>query len=171
MAKINIRVESKQELQTLRNKSRSVRIQLPQWQAITVRKLANTLILEAIQKKMYERGFSQKIIDGTEITNIEVKGQKKVRIFVKSEYFSETGFDVALAREKGTKRHFIEPVEKQALRFIELGKVKFSKGHYVDGMIAFKTVATSIAESKGRFQDEYNRQLFAWLKNNLGDVV
>lgn len=170
MAKIKLKIDSKQELQTVKNKVRASRVQLLQWQATNVRKLANMLILEPIQKKMNERGFSQKIIDNTEIANIEVRN-KKVRIFIKSEYFSETGFDVALAREKGTKRHFIGPVEKKALMWIEAGRVRFSQGHYVDGIIAFKTIARTIDENKGNFQDQYNRELFAWLKSNIGDVI
>lgn len=170
MAKIKLVVDNKQELQTLKTKVRASRVQLLQWQATNVRKLANILILEPIQKKMNERGFSQKIIDNTELTNIEVRN-KKVRIFIKSEYFAETGFDVALAREKGTSRHFIGPVEKKALMWIQQGLIRFSKGHYVDGMIAFLTIAKTIDQQSGRLQDEYNKQLFSWLKSNIGDVI
>jgi len=170
LAKIKLVIDSKQDLQSLKTRIRASRVQLLQWQATNVRKLANIIILEAIQKRMNERGFSPKIIDNTHLTNIEIRN-KKVRIFIESEYFSETGFDVALAREKGTKRHFIGPVEKQALMFIQLGKVRFSKGHYVDGMQAFLTIARTIDQFKGNLQDEYNRQLFAWLKTNLGNVV
>ena len=167
--KLVAKVKSKSDLESLKNRVRAVRIQLPRFQAVTIRKLSNQIILEAIHKRMNERGFSQKIIDGTIVSNIEVNGDRKFRVFITSTYFTETGFDVALSREKGTEFGvLIEPVRKQALRFIDEGVVKFSKGHRRDGMQAFNTVADTIDERTSTFIEAYNREKKEWIVANLG---
>jgi len=126
---------------------------------------------------MEARGFSRKIIDNTFINNIEIKSKSKVRIFITSLYFADTGFDVALGREKGTDRAYAKPDEPTPerpnphLKWIIGGKAFYSKGHWRDGVIAFYIIRDTIKEMKGHLQEEYNRALTNWYINNFsGDI-
>jgi len=91
-------------------------------------------ILQPIKKEMKKFGYSEKIINGTIIDNLIITNEGFLQFDVVSDYDAENGFDVATAREKGTKDHFIKPVTKKALSWIIGGFVKgFSKGHWVKG--------------------------------------
>lgn len=116
---------------------------------------------------MREAAFDEKIIEGTYLDNIELLGRTKARLFFRSEYYSETGFDVALAREEGTERHFIKPDKKKALH----GGAEwpfFSKGHWVDGMLALFIVSQTVTQMTPILQDEFNRQQNIWYEKKLG---
>ena len=90
------------DIKRFRTKITGLKIQLFIFQAFTLRKFAELIILDTIHQNMRSAGFSQNIIDGTILDNIELIGRTKVRLFFRSEYFTQTGFDVALAREEGT---------------------------------------------------------------------
>ena len=174
--KLKLKVDSTKDVKQLRRNIAIVQLQLPQFQAITVRKLANQIFVDPIHNRMRANGISEKIINGTYLDNIEILSAKKVRLFFRSEYFSEAGFDVALAREKGTDigsggRHKVAPTKKKALKFIQVGNVKFSKGHEVDGLPALHTIENTIVDNIYAFQDSYNLEFFTWLQANLGDSI
>ena len=169
--KLKFKIETSQDYDKLRRQIAITKFQMPQFQAVLVRKLANEIIVDTIHRRMRANAVSEKIITNTTLENIEFTSAKKVRLYFKSEYFSETGFDVALAREKGTRRHKVEPRTKQALRWIQLGIVKFSKGHEVDGMVALNTIANVLDEMESVLQDSYNLEFFAWLNKNLGGTI
>ncbi len=165
------------DIKRFRQRISSLKIQLFTFQSFTIRKFANIIIVDRIHQNMRDAGFSEKIIQGTFLDNIELLGRKKVRLFFRSEYFAETGFDVALAREEGTDRHFIEPLRiknntddgPKALH----GGAKwpfFSKGHWVDGMLALFIVAQTVKQMTGPLQDEYNRQQNTWYEKNLEGI-
>ena len=91
-------------------------------------------ILQPIKKNMKKFGYSDKIIKGTSIENVIITNTGFLQFDVISDYTAENGFDVATAREKVTKDHFIKPVTKKALSWIVGGFVRaFSKGHWVKG--------------------------------------
>ncbi len=110
-----IQLRTIDDIKRFRQRITGLKIQLFQFQSTTVRNLGNLIIVDKIHQNMRESGFDEKIINGTFLDNIELVGRNKVRLFFRSEYFSETGFDVALAREEGTKRHFIKPKNVKAL--------------------------------------------------------
>lgn len=83
--------------------------QSPRFIEDAVKRIAQEEILEPIKTKMKQKKYSQKIIDGTTIENIVVDGSGFVQLDVISEYDTEKGFDVATAREEGTKAHIIRP--------------------------------------------------------------
>ena len=112
-----IRLRTIDDIKRFRQKITGLKIQLFQFQSTTIRNLGNLIIVDKIHQNMKDAGFDEKIINGTFLDNIELVGRNKVRLFFRSEYFSETGFDVALAREEGTKRHFIKPKNVKALHF------------------------------------------------------
>ena len=96
-----------EDIKQFRQKITGLKIQLFTFQSTTIRKFANIIIVDTIHQKMRDAGFSEKIIDGTFLDNIELLGRTKVRLFFRSIYFTATGFDVALAREEGIIRLYI----------------------------------------------------------------
>lgn len=167
---LKLKFESIEDIKEFSSKTQRLKLQLLQFQAKTINEIAINLTLARIHNKMRAAGFSQKIINGTVLASIEIRGSKKVRLIFKSEYFSETGFDVALAREEGTDDHFIKPVFKKALHGGDDWPF-FSKGHEVSGIVALFIMKTTVKETEEPFQDEYRRRLMNWYAANLGGVV
>lgn len=132
-------------------------------------KLAHDLVVPKIVAKMLGADFSRKIWQNTDAIKAVWNGSK-VTIYFKSEYFTETGFDVALAREKGTDvskggKHWVEPKEKGALHWIQDGKGRFSQGHYVSGMKALKIVETTLDEMTPLLQTELDNLTKKWIQS------
>ena len=167
---LELKLRTINDIELFRKKVTGIKIQLVDFQKYTIRKFANLVITNAIHRKMAEAGFSIKIIRGTYLDNIEMIGTKTVRLFFRSEFFASTGFDVALAREEGTRRHFIAPVKKLAL----YGGPKwpyFSKGHWVSGIQALQIVEKTVKEKTAQLQDDYNKQQAMWYENNFGGLA
>jgi hypothetical protein len=172
-----VQLKTVEDIKRFQTKIISLKIQLFEFQATTLRVLANEIIVERIHEKMRSEGFSEKIIDGTILDNIELIGRKKARLYFRSEYFSKTNFDVALAREEGTDRHFIEP--KSAPEFKKKPKALhggskwpyFSKGHEVDGIPSLEIVSSTVREMTESLQDEFNRQQNIWISKNLEGIA
>jgi len=112
---LTVTFETIEDINDFRRSLQVLKLQILQFQATVVRDIAEEITIFVIHAKMRAAGFSEKIIDGTILDNIEIIGNKKIRFHIRSEYFSSTGFDVALGREEGTDDHFIKPVVKQAL--------------------------------------------------------
>jgi len=173
-----IQLRTVEDIKRFQTKINGLKIQLFEFQAATLREYANVIILEKIHEKMRNAGFSEKIIDGTILDNIELIGRKKARLYFRSEYFSKTNFDVALAREEGTDRHFIEPLsassgfDKKPTALHGGSKWPyFSRGHWVEGILALEIVATTVKEMTISLQDEYNRQQNIWISKNLEGIA
>ncbi len=165
-----IQLRTIEDIKRFRVKITGLKIQLFQFQSTTVRNFANSIIIDKIHQNMRAAGFDEKIIEGTFLDNIELVGRRKVRLFFRSEYFSNTGFDVALAREEGTERHFIKPKNVKAIH----GSAKwpfFSKGHWVDGMLALFVVSQTVKQMTSVLQDEFTRQQNMWFKKNLEGIA
>ena len=93
-------------------------MQYPEFVKSIAPKIADEEILKPVHSRMKDFGYSQKIIDSTRIENLQISNLGELEFDVVSDYKSELGFDVAKAREKGTIRHFIKPVNAKALSFI-----------------------------------------------------
>lgn len=92
---------------------------------------------------MRKKRFSQKIIDSTYVESVDVTTGE---ITITSDYESEDGFDVSLAREEGTAHHKIIPKNKKFLSWIDNGIRRFSAGHTVKGIPAEKIIEKTIAK-------------------------
>ncbi len=103
--------------------------QAPRFIEEAVQRIGNEEIILPIKEKMRQENYSQKIIDGTRIDNIFVDGGGFVQFDVVSEYDTDKGFDVAKAREKGTKAHIVRPRNPNGvLKFVlKTGEVLFRK--------------------------------------------
>jgi len=159
------------DIKRFRTKITSFKIQLLQFQSTTLRKFANLIIVDKIHQNMRDAGFSEKIIEGTILDNIELRGRTKVRLFFRSEYFSETGFDVAVAREEGTEKHKIVAGPGKVLPIPTSEGIIFRKSANPDGILALFIVASTVKQMTEPLQDEYNRQLNLWYQQNLGDIA
>ncbi len=127
-------ISSQQDVMRLLFNVTRFEMQYPRFIEESARQIIDQEILQPIKIAMRSFGYSEKIIDGTFIDNLFVDGNGFIQFDVVSDYKSELGFDVAKAREEGTKRHFIKPVVAAVLSWIVGGFVKaFSKGHWVKG--------------------------------------
>lgn len=167
---LTVTFETIEDIKDFRRSLQVLKLQILQFQATVVREIANEITIFVIHAKMRAAGFSEKIIDGTILDNIEIIGNKKIRFHIRSEYFSSTGFDVALGREEGTDDHFIKPVVKEALHGGSDWPF-FSKGHEVSGIMAFFIVRDTVKETAPRVQEQYRRDLLQWYVANLGGIA
>jgi len=126
-------ISSQQDVMKLLFNLTRFEMQYPRFIEESARQIIDQEILQPIKFAMRSFGYSEKIINGTFIDNLFVDGNGFVQFDVVSDYKSELGFDVAKAREEGTRDHFIAPVVKAALSWIVGGLRLFSKGHWVKG--------------------------------------
>ena len=167
---LKLRFETIEDIKNFSAKTQIIKLQLLQFQAATINRLGELITLNEIHRKMRAAGFDEKIIDGTVLSFVEFRGPKKVRMHFESVYFSDTGFDVAVAREKGTVDHDIKPVFKKALH----GGFKwpfFSKGHEVSGIEALFIVRDTVRETEEDIQKQYKKELLDWYQKNLGGIA
>lgn len=160
-----------EDIKRFRQKITGLKIQLFTFQSTTIRKLANIIIVDKIHQNMRAAGFSEKIIEGTFLDNIELLGRKKVRLFFRSEYFTDTGFDVALAREEGTDDHDVIAGPGKVLPIPTSNGIIFRKSAHPDGILALFIVSNTVKQMTAPLQDEFNRQQDIWYKQNLGDIA
>jgi len=160
-----------EDIKRFRQKIIGLKIQLFTFQSTTLRNFANIIITDKIQQNMRDAGFSEKIIEGTFLDNIELIGTKKARLFFRSVYFAETGFDVALAREEGTDKHEVVAGPGKVLPIPTSSGIIFRKSANPDGILALFIVANTVKQMTAPLQDEYNRQLDIWYQKNLEGIA
>ena len=122
---------------------------------VEVKKLVEKIVLPVTKKLMHDFRYSQKIIDGTRVGNIDVDSEG----FLKFEIISELdrdGYDVAKGREEGTRDHFVSPTLKKALRFFIGSIIGFSKGRFVKGITRSNILEKSIEITNIQLQAELN---------------
>ena len=143
------------------------------WVIAKAKELANKIIVDDIRKQMVDAGFSEKIWKNSFLsTKIGFdKSKGKLTLYVRSIYKTETGFDVALAREHGTRRHFIAPRIKLALSWIALGIRFFSKGHYVSGIKSLYIIRDTVKNKKKEYQKQFKREYFLWKQIILPEIT
>lgn len=143
-------------------------VQYPRFLREELKNIAEQVILKPLHSRMKSFGYSQKIIDGTTIENITINRTGSMSFDVVSDYDSESGFDVAKAREKGTVRHFIKPVNAKALSFIAAGFIRgFSKGHWVRGITATNVVSKTVQEKTPEAQARLNEATDRFIARNM----
>jgi hypothetical protein len=100
-------------------------------------------IVEEAQKA-YRKNFL--VITGQAIGAIEVKKvtEKKVEVGL------DTKVKHAIYLHEGTKAHWIEPVEAEALHWTQYGKHFFSKGHIVSGIKGVKFLEIGIQKAHNK---------------------
>ena len=125
------------------------------------KELANKIFVDAIELEMRNHNFSEKLWQNTEVSNVEIDTHR-IRIIITNEYFTDTGFDVAVARERGTRDHWIRPRVKLVLSWIKGGKRLFSRGHIVSGIQSLFIIRNTIKNKMPEFETELKREFDNW---------
>ena len=147
-------IKTKEDLDKLVFIMVRLEMQYPQFIKTQATKIANEEILDRVHQGMRTFNYSEKIIERTFLDNVKVDTDGFIEFDLISDYQSESSFDVAVAREKGTRRHFIAPVAAAFLSWIANGIRLFSRGHWVKGItrsnVIDKTVDayTPVAQAK-----------------------
>ena len=166
----------------------STSLQINDFAVRTLTELGNKMIIDVMHDQMRAANYSKKIIDRTFLAGVEIRNDRAT-LHIISDYTAENGFNVADAREKGTKKHMIQPKiqAKSAtagvssggptvLSFILNGKRVFSKGHMVPGIKATHIVRDVIQLEEGNLEMEYRKKETIFLesqikKNNNGGSI
>lgn len=147
-----------------------VELQYPNFVEITARKLINQFIVDKIQDRMRELNYSKKIIDSTWLSAMQINTNGELFFAIDSSYTTETGFNVADAREFGTRGFFVKPRIKKALRFIKQGIVMFSKGHFIPSKppshIISRTIDEFLPVVQAKLDEETDQFFSKILKSN-----
>lgn len=146
------------ELKAFRNKIRSLRGSISRTSMINIERAADEAVLTDIRRAMEMKNFSKKIIQATNVGDIQLT-QNSLKVHFISDYVSDGGFDVSKAREEGTTDHMIRPVNKKYLSWIDpnSGKKKFSLGHVVSGMDRLLIIERTINRNQQKFTDSLER--------------
>jgi hypothetical protein len=144
--------------------------QSPRFIEDAVMRLADEVILQPIITKMKQAKYSQKIIEGTKIDNIQVGPEGFVTFDIISEYDAENGFDVATAREKGTRDHTIRPKrENGVLRwFTQAGQPIFAKFARVAGIKASNIIRDTVDLQFPIFQQRLTEEIVVFYNETVG---
>ncbi len=132
-----------------------------------VKELANKHIVDPIVEQMRLHNVHRKIYESVVVDEVIVSNGG-IKIKIKSEFFSEDGFDVALAREKGTEDHMIRPINKSVLSWIQGGKRRFSSGHMVTGLPSLNLIERGVEKGELDLVAELNIESRKWRKSVLG---
>lgn len=133
--------------------------------------LANKYIVDRIIETMRQNDVHRKIYESVIVESVQVNHQG-IRIRISSEYFAESGFDVALAREEGTEDHMIRPLGKASggadyLAWIQGGVKRFSAGHMVSGLPPLNLIARGIELGEFELQNALNEEGKKWRREIL----
>ena len=82
---LKVTFETIEDIKDFRRSVQVLKLQILQFQAIVVRDIAQEITMFVIHAKMRAAGFSEKIIDGTILDNIEIIGNKKIRFHIRSD--------------------------------------------------------------------------------------
>ena len=137
------------------------------------KELANKIIVDEITNQMQANEFSEKIWKNTFLSDDVIIDTNKGKIYLKirSVYKTESGFDVALAREHGTRRHWIAPRVKLALSWITQGVRLFSKGHYVSGIKSLHIIEDTVKSKRKELQLEFTREMLRWKQSIIPEIT
>jgi hypothetical protein len=133
--------------------------------------LANKLIIDPIVEEMRQNNVSRKIYETVVVKDV-ILNQGIILIKIHCEYFSEDGFDVAVAREYGTEDHMIRPKGKanggaDVLSWIQGGIRRFSGGHMVSGLPRLNIIERRVEEGEYELQRQLYIEYRRW-KNTFG---
>ena len=128
--------------------------------------LANKLIIDPIIEEMKQNNVSRKIYEQVIVEDV-ILNEGIILIKIHCEYFSEEGFDVAVAREYGTEDHMIRPKGKEnggadSLSWIQGGMRRFSKGHMVSGLPRLNIIERRVEEGEYELQQAMNEEYRKW---------
>ena len=157
-------IPSTSDINAYKNKIAHTKSNLDMVTLRSAERWVNELVIDKIQEEMRKNDFSQKIWMSTKIISSKIENDKII-ITIQNYYFSESGFDVAIAREYGTKDHWIRPTVKLALSWIQQGKRLFSKGHIVSGIKSLYIIRNTVKDQSAEVQSKIKQDVDDWMKS------
>ena len=157
-------IPSTSDINAYKNKIAHTKSNLDLFTLRSAERWVNELIIDKIQEEMRKNDFSQKIWMSTKIISSKIENDKII-ITIQNYYFSESGFDVAIAREYGTKDHWIRPTVKLALSWIQQGKRLFSQGHIVSGIKSLYIIRNTVKDQSAEVQSKIKQDVDDWMKS------
>ena len=150
------------------NSATKFTMQYTEFRYSTSMDILENILLPQVKAAMLSLGYSQKIIDGTTVNIVSVNEYGDVKYEVVSEYTTDTGFDVAVSREEGTRRHFVKPIHGKVLSWVS-GYVRlFSKGHWVRGITKSNIIEKTITRMEPKLQQVLDERTDSYYKE-LGE--
>lgn len=157
-------IPSTSDINAYKNKIAHTKSNIDLFTLRSAERWVNELIIDKIQEEMRKNDFSQKIWMSTKIISSKIENDKII-ITIQNYYFSESGFDVAIAREYGTKDHWIRPTVKLALSWIQQGKRLFSQGHIVSGIKSLYIIRNTVKDQSAEVQSKIKQDVDDWMKS------
>jgi hypothetical protein len=122
---------------------------------------------------MKQNNVSRKIYEQVIVEDV-ILNEGMILIKIHCEYFSDDGFDVAVAREYGTEDHMIRPKGKEngganSLSWIQGGMRRFSKGHMVSGLPRLNIIERRVEEGEYELQRALYEEYRKW-KSSFGFI-
>ena len=124
-------------------------------------RIANQTIVQSITDEAKSKNMPKRYIDG--IWSDFEGGKIRIGIDFKGEKLEP--LDIFF--EEGTKRHFIKPVAKKALRFFQNGIRYFSKGDWVGGIAAQYVFSNGFAKGYPEFKTKLKGEIEKKLKETM----
>jgi len=147
------------ELKAFRNKVRSLRGSISRTSIINIERAADEAVLTDIRRSMEMKNFSKKIIDATNVGDIQLT-QNSLKVHFISDYVSDDGFDVSNAREEGTTHpNPTFPIKGEWLSWIDpkSGKRIFRRKSHPKGMDRLLIIERTINRNQEKFRDSLER--------------
>lgn len=170
----DIKIRTKEERMNLIFKLTQFEMQYPRFVEQRGIELVKSIIIPKIKQRMRDFNYSKKIIDAVVVSGVHVDTEGFMDIMIDNTYKTDDGFDVALAREEGTKDHFIAPIKKRALSFLlqGIGGIissfrAFSKGHWVRGIRRSNIIEKTVEEMTPQIQARLNEETDTFLINKV----
>ena len=160
-------IRNMSQVKTLAQKLRTVAKIIPTLQTRALERAADD-VLSNIHRDMETNQFSKKIIDSTNVGEINILNNgSSAEIHYISDYTSDDGFDVSKAREEGTRAHDVFPLKPDGwLSYIDknTGKRVFRKHTHPSGIKRLLLIETNVKKSKFSFKDSYQKELVSTLR-------
>jgi len=147
------------ELKAFRNKIRSLRGSISRTSMINIQRAADEAVLTDIHRTMEMRNFSKKIIDATNVGDIQLT-QNSLKVHFISDYVSDDGFDVSKGREEGTTHpNPTFPIKGKWLSWIDpqSGKRIFRTKSHPKGIERLLIIERTINRNQQKFRDSLDR--------------
>ncbi len=127
--------------------------------------IANQTLVKAIRDEAILKNMPQRYINSIQS---DFDGRE---LWIWVDFKGKKGEPLDLYFEEGTKRHFIKPVRKKALAFIEKGAIgiatgirRFSKGHWVSGIEARHIFTEGLKKGYPGFKKKLTQELQEYLQ-------
>ena len=165
---VKIIVRTPEDISRVQVKLRALKALLPRLQIVATER-ASEDILDEIHAKMKLKNFSEKIIDATFVGKTERVGSFLKQHFI-SNYVSDTGFDVSVGREEGTRTHTVRPKKPNGvLRWlVNTGETLFRKFSRPKGIERLLIIEKTLAMNKENFKNKVADNLAVSIQKVLG---